>query len=80
MLLRRLKRCSRISIQSKNDKKTRTQLIFFIRAHILPEAMPGEIRLHKPGEGLQVGNYVRLLNPTTFADNPRRASACDGGA
>jgi type II secretory pathway component GspD/PulD (secretin) len=42
-----------VLFQSRRDTKTKTQLIFFLRVHILPEGMPGAIRLHNPGEGMQ---------------------------
>jgi type II secretory pathway component GspD/PulD (secretin) len=39
--------------QSKRDQTTKTQLIFFLRVHILPEGAPNGQRLHAPGAGLE---------------------------
>jgi general secretion pathway protein D len=39
--------------QSQRNTKTKTQLIFFLRVHILPEGSPGAVRMHDPGEGMQ---------------------------
>ncbi len=42
-----------VLFQSRRLTKNKTQLIFFLRVHILPEGMPGAVRLHNPGEGMQ---------------------------
>lgn len=39
--------------QSRRDQSTKTQLIFFLRVHILPEGSQGAWRLHQPGVGLE---------------------------
>lgn len=58
---------------SRRDQATKTQLIFFLRVHILPEGVPGGMRLHQPGVGLDIlGEQTgvpsaddRLGGPTT---------------
>jgi type II secretory pathway component GspD/PulD (secretin) len=35
--------------QSRREQNTRTQLIFFLRVHILPEGVPNGVRIHVPG-------------------------------
>jgi len=42
-----------VLFQSRRVTKTKTQLIFFLRVHILPEGVPGALRLHNPGEGME---------------------------
>lgn len=39
--------------QSKRDQTTKTQLIFFLRVHILPEGAPNGMQLHNPGTGME---------------------------
>ncbi len=50
--------------QSRRREAQRTQLIFFLRVHILPEGVPDTIRVHKPDDGLKVLDQV--ANPTTM--------------
>jgi type II secretory pathway component GspD/PulD (secretin) len=35
--------------QSVRNTRVKTQLIFFMRVHILPEGTPNAVRLHQPG-------------------------------
>jgi type II secretory pathway component GspD/PulD (secretin) len=50
--------------QSKRDIGKKTQLIFFLRVHILSEGEPNGINVHKPGASLeQIGQDAKLLNP-----------------
>ena len=68
--------------QSKRDQATKTQLIFFLRVHILADGVPKGVRVHKPGEGLdEISNNANLLNPNAMtrpslkdvtAPNPRQ--------
>jgi general secretion pathway protein D len=37
--------------QSVRNTRIKTQLIFFLRVHILPEGTPNALRLHQPGAG-----------------------------
>jgi type II secretory pathway component GspD/PulD (secretin) len=37
--------------QSKRDQSTKTQLIFFLRVHILADGVPNAVRMHQPGVG-----------------------------
>ena len=39
--------------QSQRHTKVKTQLIFFIRVHIMPEGVPEGLQLHKPGAGFE---------------------------
>ena len=50
--------------QSKRDAKTKTQLIFFLRVHILPEGVPGDVRVHSPGVGIEV--TAKDITPATM--------------
>jgi type II secretory pathway component GspD/PulD (secretin) len=50
--------------QSQRDQSTKTQLIFFLRVHILADAAPNAVRVHKPGEGFEeIGKDASLLDP-----------------
>lgn len=55
--------------RSTRKQEARTQLIFFMRVHVLGEGSVDAIRVHKPDEGLKVLDQV--ANPTTMpAKNP----------
>jgi type II secretory pathway component GspD/PulD (secretin) len=57
--------------QSKRSQSTKTQLIFFLRVHILAEGVPDSVRIHKPGEGLDpIGEDTAPLNPQTQPSRP----------
>jgi type II secretory pathway component GspD/PulD (secretin) len=52
--------------QSKRDQTNKTQLIFFLRVHILAEGVPDGVRVHKPGTSLDnVARDPTLLNPNS---------------
>ncbi|HVS71318.1 MAG TPA: hypothetical protein VHQ47_08695 [Phycisphaerae bacterium] len=54
-----------VLFQSRRDQTVKTQLIFFLRVHILPEGVPDSVRLHKPGVGFEkISESPTLLNPS----------------
>ena len=71
-----------VLFQSKRNQTVKTQLIFFLRVHILPDALADQVRVHKPGEGMdEIGRDAKLLNPNAqtqpslndvTAPNPRQ--------
>jgi len=42
-----------VLFQSRRNQQSKTQLVFFMRAKILPAGQVGEVRVHKPGAGLE---------------------------
>jgi general secretion pathway protein D len=62
--------------QSIRNQTTRTQLIFFLRVHILPEGAPNDTLLHKPGASLEgIANDMRSSNPEDPAKSPDNKAA-----
>ncbi len=54
-----------VLFQSRRNQTVKTQLIFFLRVHILPEGAPDSVRLHKPGAGFdRINSSPALLNPS----------------
>jgi hypothetical protein len=54
-----------VLFQSRRNQTVKTQLIFFLRVHILPEGTPDSVRLHKPGAGFdKINSSPALLNPS----------------
>lgn len=52
--------------RSENKESVQTQLIFFLRVHILPEGRVNVVRLHKPGSDFFSGaNTTPTTRPTT---------------
>lgn len=58
--------------QSRRSQTVRTQLIFFMRVHVLREASPGEVRVHEPDAGL--GFLDRLPSPPTTERSTSRST------
>lgn len=52
--------------QSQRKQSTKTQLIFFLRVHILPEGVPNGTRIHEPGASL--GQLDAPNEPHSAAD------------
>ena len=46
--------------QSHRVQSVNTQLIFFLRVKILPEAQPDDFLFHRPGSGLEGAEHVRI--------------------
>jgi type II secretory pathway component GspD/PulD (secretin) len=42
-----------VLFQSRRNQQSKTQLVFFMRARILPAGQVGAVRVHKPGVGLE---------------------------
>jgi type II secretory pathway component GspD/PulD (secretin) len=63
--------------QSQRDQSTRTQLIFFLRVHILPEGVPHGTLIHKPGASLEgILNGTQPANP----DDPNKPPSTQAAA
>ena len=57
-----------VFFQSRRKETTRTQLIFFLRTHIVAAAVTNDaIRVHKPDDGFKV--LDKVANPTTLPAN-----------
>jgi type II secretory pathway component GspD/PulD (secretin) len=53
--------------QSQRNQSTTTQLIFFLRVHILPEGVPNGTLVHRPGASLEgIGNATQPSHPNDF--------------
>lgn len=60
-----------ILFQSRRHQKVKTQLIFFLRIHILADGAPQTIRVHKPGSAMDMlEDSAGLVDPDT---KPKRA-------
>ena len=57
--------------QSRRNMQSKTQLIFFLRAHILPAGQVRGVRVHQPGVGLdQLDKQMGLTLPRGNGANP----------
>ncbi len=62
--------------QSRREQNVKTQLIFFIRIHVLTEGTPDSVRLHKPGVGFEkISESPTLLNPSATTHPAPRLNA-----
>ena len=49
--------------RSSRDTESRTQLLFFLRIHVLDEGKAGEARVHIPGRGMEQLGEETLTPP-----------------
>jgi general secretion pathway protein D len=62
--------------QSIRNQSTRTQLIFFLRVHILPEGTPNDTLVHRPGASLEgITGDSQPAKPEAPAKSPQDQSA-----
>ena len=63
--------------QSIRNQNTRTQLIFFLRVHILPPSSPNGTILHRPGASLEGiagdGQPSNPVDPAKSSDDKAKA-------